>query len=228
MGSGIDFINEAVNSLPEIPSGYNELSDSYKKKCMYYVRRLKKTIPHVIEQPFLTFSELEKFVQEMDKNGFSQFMASDFTKKGVTFTNHTMRMKNLNKYLTPQEVLHGIMNFSLDLTTSSKINFSTELSKSISALNFAGISSIEQFAMVLSETNRKSLHELSKYFNNPNSYIEFVELVALLLLKNTICEDGDIGQIKDDFEVDPELARPSIFPLVNDALALSVKELNYL
>lgn len=228
MCSGIQFINAVVKSLPEIPGGYDELSDSYKKKCVYYVRRLKKTIPHVIEQPFLTITEFETFVTEIDKNGFSQCMRSDFTRAGVTFKNHTMRMKNLSKYLTAQEVSNGIINLKIDLTQSLKSTFVTELSKKISALNFAGISSVEQFAVVLSEDNRKSLYELSKYFDNPDGYIEFMKILALLLLKNTTCEEGDISQIKDDFEVDPELAFSAIYPLLNEALALSVKELRYL
>lgn len=228
MGAGIRFVNEVVKTLPEVPSGYDDLAESYKKKCLYYVRRLKKKIPHVIEQPFNTFTELESFVKEIDKNGFSQFMNPDFTKRGVTFANHTMRMKSLNRYLSPQEVSNGIIHLNLDLTKSSQTNFSIELSKTISALNFAGISSVEQFAMVLSEENRKTLNDLAKYFDKPNQYIEFLKLVGLLLLKNTTCESGDISQIKDDFEVDPELAIPAIYPIVNEALALSVKELKYL
>ncbi|QFT13429.1 hypothetical protein [Vibrio sp. THAF190c] len=228
MGAGTKFINEIVNSLPELPDGFNELSDSYKAKCIYYVRRLKKTIPHIIEQPFSSFTELEKFVQEADKNGFSQFMSSDFTKSGVTFTNHTRRLKGLSKYLSAHEVSNGIIHLDLDLTKHTKTNFSVELSKLISALNFAGISSVEQFAMVLSEDNRRALHELSKYFDNTNFYFEFLKLVALVLLKNTTCDEGEIGQIKDDFDVDPELALSALYPIVNDALALSVKELKYL
>lgn len=228
MGNGTKFINEILNTIPELPSGYSDLSESYKKKCIYYVRRLKKAIPHVIEQPFESFTELEKFVIEADKNGFSQFMLSDFTKRGITFKNHTLRLQGMKKYLTPQEVANGIMHFRIDLTKEDKTTYVEELGKLISALNLSGITTVDQLALVLSESDRESLKDLKQYFEHSNRYIEFLKLVSLLALKNTKCEEGDISQLKDDFDVEPELALPGLYPLLNEALSLSIKELKYL
>jgi hypothetical protein len=227
MTLGTNYVNEFIAIAPMEPAGYESLSESYRRKCRYFVKRLKKKLPHFIEENFSSLTELETFVKEIDSNGFYMHMSGDFTSKGRSFKGHINRLKSIHHFLSPQEVETGTFQIRVDLTNDSQKTFTGELAKYFSALNLIGIYTVDELKSVLSKHDQELVHRISKLFSKQDQYYQFLRIVCLLILLKTKCDSGVIRQIKDDCEVDEELAIPHLDEFVNEALTSSIKEMQY-
>lgn len=224
MSNAVAFINHVIKTGDKNPTGYDELSSAYKTKLRHYIKRLKSHVQHKIEQDFESFTEMSDFVIEIERNGFSKYLKGEFTKQGVSFKNHTIRLRGLNKHLSKDEVTHGVMNLDVKLKQGECSEFIYSLTSHITALNLAGIRSINQYEKVLSDDNKFLLHKFKHHFEGPDLYVEFLNLVALVFLSNIECEGGDISQLKSDLNIDPSVILGHIKPMVDKALSNSITE----